>query len=448
MASSVTNDASIEHILPRVMPLAGSRDDLYEVRPLTTVDCSRIKAQLYDWILIGDTPSGPLSVRGEGPFTGKPCSVATSLCLYHNEAPAALVLATFRRVTGDYPTEGIYTRVLVKKGLPSPNASIDLLLFARDLYFTRIPWLLSVLIEAPDALDNSIHAEFERQGFRFCGLDGPPGDRVLLFESERRRWLRQPRRDLPSQPNDAGFLPEFSALLGKPTGSPPTVFFRTGSPEKRIQYRYLFRCFGIDVQDVRHSVSLIEPQVEGHGPEPESALVHEPLKLFSRFAAREASYPFVVEDTMLFIEHFNTDFEQRPMLPGPDTKRWWNGLGVDGILRAMNGSKLRRALYVCQIGVHVRPGEYEHFRAEVRGSVATSQRKSSIAEQLFPYSNSTFFHSIFIPDGTKRTLAEMDPSEFRSYDYRRRCLATAAGTLRKHGRMIGGVQLAIPFELD
>jgi inosine/xanthosine triphosphate pyrophosphatase family protein len=427
------------------MHFAESQGILYQVRSLTTTDCSLIKAQSHDWIQMGNIDGNSLIVHEEELIASKPSSLALSLCLFHDEYPAALVLATFRRATNDYPAEGIYAKVIAQKGLPLPHASIDLVLFARDLYFTQIPWLLSVLVEVPH--ESRICAELEDHEFQFCGAAGPRDERVLLFESERTRWLRQ-HRNLTAQDTNVDFLPAFSALLGKPPSGAPIVFFRTGSPEKRIQYRYLFRCFGIDVQDVKHSVSLIEPQVEGHGPEPESALVHEPLKLFSRFAAREESYPFVVEDTMLFIEHFNADFERRPMLPGPDTKRWWNGLGADGILRAMGGSKLRQALYVCQLGIHIGPGEYEHFRAEVRGSVATSQRKSRLAEQLFPYSNSTFFHSIFIPDGTSRTLAEMDPSEFRPYDYRRLCLASAVESLRRYGRMTGDVQLTIPLELD
>lgn len=448
MASSVIRAVGIEHILPRTMHLAGSQGDLYQVRPLTAVDCCHFQGELQQWTQLGESHSAIVSGDLENLLASEPCTAAISLCLYYDTSPVAVVVSTFRPANDDFPTEGIYMRVLVKSGLAVTDVGADLLTFARDLYFARIPWLLSVLIEARYRRNSNPQTQFECHGFRFCGLAGPPDGRVFLFETERPRWLRQRRREISSQPTDPSFLAEFSALVGKSIGSAPVVFFRTGSYEKRTQYQYLFRCFGIDIQDVKHSVSLIEPQVEGHGPESESALVHEPLKLFSRFAAREESYPFVVEDTMLFIEHFNVDFERRPMLPGPDTKRWWAGLGVDGILRAMSGSRLRQALYVCQLGVHIRPGEYAHFRAELKGSIADSKRISPMAEQLFPYSNATFFHSLFVPCGASKTLAEMGPAEFRLYDYRRQCLASAAGSLGSYGRKAEGVQLEIPFELD
>lgn len=448
MASRVIRDVPREHILPSPIFLAGSNGELYQLRPLTPDDCYYFQEESHDWARIDSACTIPISESATRTLS-EHSSLFSSICLYHNEVPAAMLVATFRSVSHEYPAEGIYIRVLFKKIASLSKARIDLLTFARDLYFARIPWLLSVLVEVPNnAGYNGNYSEFETNGFRFCGSVGGPGKSVLLFESERPRWLKQHQRDMPNPPSGIGFLDKFSTLVGKPVAGAPVVFFGTGSREKRAQYQYLFRCYGIDVQAVKHSVSLIEPQVEGYGPDSETALVHEPLKLFSRFAAREASYPFIIEDTMLFIEHFNTDFERRPMLPGPDTKRWWGGLGTEGILRIMHGSEQRRALYVCQLGVHVRPGEYSHFRAELEGSIATSLRSSALAQQLFPYTNATFFHSVFIPNGATNTLAEMDPSEFKLYDYRRRCLAGAADSLRRYAQTNTGLQLEIPFESD
>jgi inosine/xanthosine triphosphate pyrophosphatase family protein len=224
--------------------------------------------------------------------------------------------------------------------------------------------------------------------------------------------------------------------LGKPAKGPPVLYFGSRSDKKLQQYGYLLRCFGAKLSQAKTLAPLTEPQVEGDGRDSEQALVSEPLKLFSRFTERDKSYPFVVEDTMLFIEHFNEDFKRRPILPGPDTKRWWAALGIDGVLRTMKGSKRRSAIYVCQLGANLAGGTYRYYRAEVQGQIALASRSSPLAEASFPYANPTFFHKIFVPDGSSRTLAEMEPSEFRLYDYRRKCLRDAIPELLANAKRV------------
>ncbi len=343
----------------------------------------------------------------------------------------------------EYPMEAIYIRIFLDKAYLSRDLGCWLLSFAKDLYFTRFPWLLTVVagvqLKDPDLKEKVL----EKQQYRYCGVARIQGDQIMLFEADRKRWVMNHQfKDLPEERMCAE---EITRSLGKRIGGAPINFFSTGSSEKWCQYQYLFRSLGIELHQVRHSVSLIEPQVEGFGEDPESILVFEPLKLFSRFAAKEQSYPFVVEDTMLFIEHFNDDFDKRPILPGPDTKRWWAALGIDGILKTMEGSTRRRAIYVCQLGLHIGPGQYERFRAEVTGRLAVVPKMLAVVERLFPYSNGKYFHSLFIPDGSDKTLGEMQPAEFRRYDYRRHCLTEAAPMLIKYGASWSYVQEEIPF---
>jgi inosine/xanthosine triphosphate pyrophosphatase family protein len=141
----------------------------------------------------------------------------------------------------------------------------------------------------------------------------------------------------------------------------------------------------------------------------------------------------MVEDTMLFIEHFNSDYNMNPILPGPDTKRWWMALKAEGLLRVLGTSSRRSAKYVCQIGVNYGPGQYEYFRHEQPGAIAGEIQISQSAVTNFPFTNATFFHSIFIPDGSTNTIAEMDSNEFLIYDYRRECIAKAVPMLRRYG---------------
>lgn len=211
------------------------------------------------------------------------------------------------------------------------------------------------------------------------------------------------------------------------------VFFSTGSAQKLEQYRYLLSEHGLAVEPLRPLRSVHEPQVDGSGPQAETVLVELPLKDLARFAVRGDTFPLVVEDTMLFIEHFNEDWA-RPMLPGPDTKRWWHALGNDGVLRLLDGSGRRRALYVCQLGVLTGRGDYLVFRSEIKGRIANSSRTVSEAWSQFPRSNPTYFHQIFVPSGTDITLAEMMPEQFAAFDYRRIAVNRAATALTQAAR--------------
>lgn len=208
------------------------------------------------------------------------------------------------------------------------------------------------------------------------------------------------------------------------------IHLATGSALKLRQYDFLLERIGLCVAAVRYVPRLFEPQVDGTGASNEAALVAEPLKTLSRFAARNDGYPLVVEDTMLFIDHFNREV---PALPGPDTKRWWLALGNAGLLELMGHSQARDAKYVCQLGVSTAPGDYKIFRVEVSGSIATEERTSRVGRENFPRTNANYFHPVFIPRGTRRTLGEMDEEEFARFDYRHAVVAKAAPYLTEVG---------------
>jgi inosine/xanthosine triphosphate pyrophosphatase family protein len=209
-----------------------------------------------------------------------------------------------------------------------------------------------------------------------------------------------------------------------------TIYLGTSSSVKSAQYAHLFARYGIRVLGVPLRLPLTEPQVEGVGSTAEALLVTEPLKSAARWVTRTPYLPFLIEDTMLFVEHFNDNFFEEPLLPGPDTKRWWSALGAEGILRLMQGSERREAIYVCQFGVLFGTGWYQTYRAEVRGSIAREMRTTDEAFASFPRTNAEFFHSIFVPTGSNHTYGEMGPAEFASFDYRARCVDAAAPQLR------------------
>ena len=213
--------------------------------------------------------------------------------------------------------------------------------------------------------------------------------------------------------------------------SAPAVWLFTGSDRKRAQYRYLLAELGLALRAPAITVGVHEPQIEGVGAGPEQALVTEPLRQVADEVQLLDAYPFVIDDTMLFVEHVNGDYDARPVLPGPDTKRWWAALGAAGLVRLLAGSTARRARYVCQLGVLTGPGAQPRvYRVELDGAIAPGVGGDPPGGDDFPRTNGYFFHSVFVPVGAGCTLAEMDAPEFARHDYRRRGLHLAAPLLQ------------------
>jgi inosine/xanthosine triphosphate pyrophosphatase family protein/GNAT superfamily N-acetyltransferase len=359
-----------------------------------------------------------------------------SLVAHCRGEPVALLLAYVREPDDSHPLESAYIhRLAVAERWQRQGIGSALVRLATSWYFSQLPWLLTVATQTNDEMKNTGVIDFYRKlGFRSSYAVIYPHKRDVIFEIERAAWDEGPHDDIPVR-IDLGDTP-----FAKRSGSGvPQVYFGTSSTEKLWQYQHLMRCYGLGLRRLRPTVSFVEPQVEGFGAASEAALVAEPLKWFARFAAKADTYPLIIEDTMLFIEHFNSDWAVRSILPGADTKRWWQALEAGGVLRLMEGSTQRAARYVCQLGVNAGPGDYRTFRAELNGSIAHEPSDNYTDE--FPLSNGTFFHAIFVPDGETRTLAELEPHEFVSHDYRRNCVRAAAPFLHECAARIGQIEL-------
>jgi inosine/xanthosine triphosphate pyrophosphatase family protein/GNAT superfamily N-acetyltransferase len=359
------------------------------------------------------------------------CGGSLSLCLQRKSEVVAILVATLRNAVETHPFQSVcIEKVLVAPNYRGRRLGVRLVSGAVALYFEALPWLLTVSAVVPSTADARGTNLFIKSGF-ILAYRCLCGSECSLLEIDRSRYLpfgyaiaqyegvyvpEVPAQNFQISPNI--FYPDSGAAS-------PFVYFATGSPEKLTQYRFLARCFGIALHPVKHAIHLTEPQVEGAGAAAEAQLVDAPLKLFSRFAALQNLYPVMVEDTMLFIEWFNNDFTANPILPGADTKRWWRSLGAAGIIRLMKNADHRRARYACQIGINGMPGRYDRVRYELEGHITSDVRLTSHAVENFPYTNATFFHRIFLPEGATRTLAEMEAEEFTVFDYRRHCFAKA-----------------------
>lgn len=431
----------LPHILVKPVSFTARDGDVYSIHPLTEkIADQNTSALLAIHNLIPKVKWRPAdlmrthALREDRQYLDK---WRLSFVVKRQDTFVGLLLAYARKPSESHPMIAIYVhRFAIHGRFQRMGIGTQLLAFAVAAFFEAAPWLLTVSIQTNDDVKNRhVLRLYERLHFRRCYRVNYPDKRDWLLEVPRAEHLPG-GFSIPSDNSlrvasfDSNCISPISDPFYSRNGSASVVYFGTGSREKREQYRHLLRCYGFELQSLTHTLKLSEPQVEGVGSGPESALVTAPLKLYSRFAALENTYPVVVEDTMLFIEHFNNDYSRSPILPGADTKRWWRALGAVGVLKAMQGSRRRRATYVCQLGVALRNTRYEYLRFDLSGQIATRLRRSAAAGKHFPYTNATFFHSIFIPEGSDQTIAEMDSSTFVHFDYRRKCLEKALPHLR------------------
>lgn len=140
------------------------------------------------------------------------------------------------------------------------------------------------------------------------------------------------------------------------------------------------------------------------------------LDKIALFSARHAygivRHPLVVEDTGLFIDALRG-------FPGPYSSFVNKTIGPQGILKLMEGMGDRRARFMTAVAAIIPP--YERvFMGEVRGTITDSMRGS----QGFG------FDPIFIPEGSKKTFAEMNLVEKNSYSHRARAFSKLAEWLK------------------
>ncbi|MHB1709236.1 MAG: RdgB/HAM1 family non-canonical purine NTP pyrophosphatase [Thermoplasmataceae archaeon] len=109
---------------------------------------------------------------------------------------------------------------------------------------------------------------------------------------------------------------------------------------------------------------------------------------------------FFMEDTGLYIPALKG-------FPGPYSSYVNSTIGNKGILSLLGGD--RRAYFQTVISLSYRMNIYQ-FSSTLRGSISTEERGK----------NGFGFDPVFIPDGEKLTLAEMDPERKNTISHRRK----------------------------
>ena len=161
-------------------------------------------------------------------------------------------------------------------------------------------------------------------------------------------------------------------------------------------------------------------QVALETPEPRSYDLREIAKDKALFAYERVGEPLIVLDAGFYLNRWK-DF------PGPFTNHALHGLGIEGIMKLLEGEErgceFRNALaYIDR--EHAGP---VYFENKIPGTVPGTPRGGPHERQW------SELHTIFIPSGFEKTLAEMSDNEYAEY---RRWRASKRPIFRQFGEWL------------
>lgn len=140
----------------------------------------------------------------------------------------------------------------------------------------------------------------------------------------------------------------------------------------------------------------------------------ENISLYAaRYAFEIARRPLVVDDSGLFIDALNG-------FPGPYSSYVYKTLGIEGILKLMEGEKNRRACFKTSAALILPPLE-KVFTGKTCGTITHSPRGSG----------GFGFDPIFVPEGANRTYAEMSVEEKNMISHRGKAFRALASYLER-----------------
>lgn len=181
------------------------------------------------------------------------------------------------------------------------------------------------------------------------------------------------------------------------------VRFVTGNPGKAAEAQAALATHGIHVEAVD------QPTVEIQADTLEEVARYKAEALRSRVPP-----PFFVEDAGLFVRSLSG-------FPGVYSKYVFATVGNEGVLRLLDGAKDRRATFRAAITYVSGDAEPECFVGEAHGTIARRPRGA----------HGFGFDPIFVPQGGRRTFAELTREEKDQASHRGAALRAFARSLAR-----------------
>lgn len=177
------------------------------------------------------------------------------------------------------------------------------------------------------------------------------------------------------------------------------IRFVTGNPGKVRDARAVLEPLGIHV---------------AHGRAPTQEIQADRLDAIARHKARQlmdrVPLPYFLEDAGLFVRALDG-------FPGPYSAHAYRTLGCDGLLRLLARPRTdRRARFEAVVAFVDASRRLRLFRGTCDGRIATRARGD----------HGFGFDPIFVPDGQRRTFAQLSPDEKGRLSHRGRALRALA----------------------
>lgn len=150
-------------------------------------------------------------------------------------------------------------------------------------------------------------------------------------------------------------------------------------------------------------------------PEIQSDTLEEVVKSAMASLSGNIEGDFLIDDSGLFIHSLDG-------FPGVFSSYVYHTIGLDGVLRVLEGSDDRDAEFRCCFGLHWK-GEVRLFTGEVKGIVIREKR----GEGGFGYD------PIFVPLGGEKTFAEMPSEEKNKMSHRGKALQKVLEFFKERG---------------
>ncbi|RLE85391.1 MAG: non-canonical purine NTP pyrophosphatase, RdgB/HAM1 family [Thermoprotei archaeon] len=173
--------------------------------------------------------------------------------------------------------------------------------------------------------------------------------------------------------------------------------FITGNKHKVMEASILLKEYNIEVTQV--SSEKVEIQSERL----------EEIVRYALESVRLTNRHILIEDAGLFIDSLNG-------FPGPYSSFAYKTIGVQGVLKLMEGMENRGARFVSVAGIKTLQNEVAIFRGEVEGVITHKPRGTK----------GFGFDPIFVPKGSSKTFAEMEVKEKNVFSHRAKALRRLA----------------------
>jgi XTP/dITP diphosphohydrolase len=185
-----------------------------------------------------------------------------------------------------------------------------------------------------------------------------------------------------------------------------TLLFITDNPHKLAEARLILEPLGFRVLQLRQKPLEVQHTSVAQ-------IAREGLRAaLGRLGELKAGV--MLEDAGLFIQALKG-------FPGPYSSYVYRTLGLEGVLRLLEGVDDRRAEFRSAVAYATPSHEVRVFTGRVQGSIANTPRGGG----------GFGFDPIFIPKGYDRTFAEMAPEEKGRLSHRGRALRRLATWLAK-----------------